>query len=98
MAIIDVDNIQLATVFADKNGQATRERGEPWSSAIAYKIGDYAEYEKIMYRCIYSHSASPSFDPSKWIRCSIEIGDYVDYMLSLLASGVNFSEVIGNDV
>jgi len=98
MAIIDVDEIQLATVLADKDGQAARSRGEPWSSAIAYKIGDYAEYEEIMYRCIRSHPASPSFDPSKWIRCTIEMGDYVDYMLSLLASGVNFSEVISNGV
>lgn len=93
MGIIDTTDLTLATVFADKEGQKKRERGEEWSSAVSYKFGEYAEHDGKMYRCKVAHPASPEFNPENWIPCSIEVGDYVDYALLLLASSTNIGVV-----
>ena len=72
-----VQSIQLATSYLDDDQAETVTNLFPkWAAGVSYAVGDRAQYNELLYRCIQPHTSqddwTPDVVPALWVRTSTE--------------------------
>lgn len=69
----DLDNIDMVQIADD------------FSASSTYSIGDYAVYNKKLYRCITAITTAGAWDSAKWTEISVmgDLGDRLDMLVTM---------------
>jgi hypothetical protein len=69
----DLDNLDMVQIADD------------FSASKTYAIGDYAVYNKKLYRCITKITTAGAWDSAKWVEISVmgDLGDRLDMLVTM---------------
>lgn len=76
-AVIKANLIQTAIGYLpDEEAETVTALFPMWEDGKAYAVGDRAQYNELLYRCVQAHTSqadwTPDVTPALWVRTSTE--------------------------